>query len=79
MTVAMILPHRPLPGAACLLAFAACGDTTEERAATGALRGAATGAVVGGPLGAAAGAAIGATTNAVGGAVLDEAARDGAG
>ncbi|HLT00896.1 MAG TPA: hypothetical protein VK001_01910 [Geminicoccaceae bacterium] len=51
-----------------LLFLAACGGTTEERAATGGLGGAAAGAVVGGPVGAVVGGAAGAT----GGAVLDE-------
>jgi uncharacterized surface protein with fasciclin (FAS1) repeats len=55
-------------GAAGLLLLAACGGTTEERAATGGLGGAAAGAVVGGPVGAVVGGAVGAT----GGAVLDE-------
>jgi uncharacterized surface protein with fasciclin (FAS1) repeats len=54
-------------GAATIL-LAACGATTEERAATGGLGGAAAGAVVGGPVGAVVGAAAGAT----GGAVMDE-------
>jgi uncharacterized surface protein with fasciclin (FAS1) repeats len=54
-------------GAATFL-LAACGGTTEERAATGGLGGAAAGAVVGGPIGAVVGAAAGAT----GGAVMDE-------
>jgi uncharacterized surface protein with fasciclin (FAS1) repeats len=54
-------------GAATIL-LAACGGTTEERAATGGLGGAAAGAVVGGPVGAVVGGAVGAT----GGAVLDE-------
>jgi uncharacterized surface protein with fasciclin (FAS1) repeats len=48
--------------------LAACGGTTEERAATGGLGGAAAGAVVGGPVGAVVGGAAG----AAGGAVLDE-------
>ncbi|HEX6113777.1 MAG TPA: hypothetical protein VFZ10_15840, partial [Geminicoccaceae bacterium] len=48
--------------------LAACGQTTEERAATGGLGGAAAGAVVGGPIGAVVGGAAGATS----GAVLDE-------
>jgi uncharacterized surface protein with fasciclin (FAS1) repeats len=48
--------------------LAACGGTTEERAATGGLGGAAAGAVVGGPVGAIVGGAAGAT----GGAVMDE-------
>jgi len=54
-------------GAATFL-LAACGGTTEERAATGGLGGAAAGAVVGGPVGAIVGGAAGAT----GGAVMDE-------
>jgi uncharacterized surface protein with fasciclin (FAS1) repeats len=54
-------------GAATFL-LAACGGTTEERAATGGLGGAAAGAVVGGPVGAVVGGAAG----AAGGAVLDE-------
>ena len=54
-------------GAATLL-LAACGGTTEERAATGGLGGAAAGAVVGGPVGAVVGGAAG----AAGGAVMDE-------
>ncbi len=53
---------------AALLALAACGSSTEERAATGALGGAAAGAVVGGPPGAVVGGAAG----AAGGTVLDE-------
>jgi uncharacterized surface protein with fasciclin (FAS1) repeats len=54
-------------GAATIF-LAACGGTTEERAATGGLGGAAAGALVGGPVGALVGAAAGAS----GGAVLDE-------
>jgi uncharacterized surface protein with fasciclin (FAS1) repeats len=54
-------------GAATIF-LAACGGTTEERAATGGLGGAAAGAVVGGPVGAIVGGAAGAT----GGAVMDE-------
>ena len=54
-------------GAATFL-LAACGGTTQERAATGGLGGAAAGAVVGGPVGAVIGGAAGAT----GGAVMDE-------
>jgi len=54
-------------GAATIL-LAACGGTTEERAATGGLGGAAAGALVGGPVGAVVGAAAGAS----GGAVMDE-------
>jgi hypothetical protein len=41
------------------LALAACGQTHEERAGTGALGGAAAGAVVGGPVGALVGAGVG--------------------
>jgi uncharacterized surface protein with fasciclin (FAS1) repeats len=48
--------------------LAACGGTTEERAATGGLGGAAAGAVVGGPVGAVVGGAAG----AAGGTVMDE-------
>jgi uncharacterized surface protein with fasciclin (FAS1) repeats len=54
-------------GAATIF-LAACGGTTEERAATGGLGGAAAGALVGGPVGALVGAAAGAS----GGAVMDE-------
>ena len=54
-------------GAATLL-LAACGGTTEERAATGGLGGAAAGAVVGGPVGAVVGGAVGAT----GGTMLEK-------
>ena len=54
--------------ALALLALAACGDTMEQRAATGGLGGVAAGAVVGGPVGALAGGAVGAT----GGALLNE-------
>jgi hypothetical protein len=43
-----------------LMFLAACGSTTEERAATGGLGGAAAGAVVGGPVGAVVGGAAGA-------------------
>jgi uncharacterized surface protein with fasciclin (FAS1) repeats len=54
-------------GAATIF-LAACGGTTEERAATGGLGGAVAGAVVGGPVGAIVGGAAG----AAGGAVMDE-------
>ncbi len=48
---------------AALLGLAACGDTTEQRAATGAIGGAVAGTAVGAPLvGGAAGAAVGAAT-----------------
>jgi hypothetical protein len=50
------------------LALSACGDTMEQRAATGGLGGVAAGAVVGGPVGALVGGAAGAT----GGALLNE-------
>ena len=63
------LTHRRLGrrdiGAAVL---SACGDTVEERAASGGLGGAAAGAVVGGPVGAVVGGAAGAT----GGTVLEK-------
>ncbi len=70
----MIHSRLSLAGAAglALLVLAGCGDTTEERAATGALRGAVTGAVLGGPVGAAVGAATGAATDAAVGKALDE-------
>jgi len=53
------------------LAFlaAACGETTQQRATTGAASGAAVGAVAGGPVG----AVVGAGAGAVGGAYRDEA------
>lgn len=45
------------------LALAACGNTVEQRAATGALGGAAVGTVLGGPIvGTAAGATVGAAS-----------------
>ena len=44
-----------LAAAATILTLAACGHTTEQRAASGAVAG----AVVGGPVGAAAGGAVG--------------------
>ncbi len=47
---------------AALLALAACGDTTEQRAASGGLVGGAAGLAVGAPI---AGAAVGAGTGAV--------------
>ena len=76
----MIQSRFPRVGTASLALFtlAACGDTTEERAATGALRGAVTGAVVGGPAGAAVGAAVGAATSTAVGEALDaDAEREG--
>ncbi|MCE3250774.1 MAG: hypothetical protein K0R41_4599 [Geminicoccaceae bacterium] len=59
---------RGLGAPVALLVLTACGQSMEERAATGGLGGAAAGAVVGGPVGAVVGGAAGAT----GGAVLDE-------
>ena len=63
-----------MPAAVVLatLGLAACGSTTEERAATGGLGGAAAGAVVGGPVGAVVGAGVG----AAGGVVVDEQAKE---
>ncbi|HEX6142711.1 MAG TPA: hypothetical protein VFZ01_08340 [Geminicoccaceae bacterium] len=52
------------------LVLAGCGDTTEQRAASGGLGGAAAGAVVGGPVGAVVGGAVGAT----GGTAMDKGA-----
>lgn len=53
------------PAIALALGLAACGTTTTERAATGALGGAAIGAAVGGDVeGAVAGAAIGGVAGA---------------
>lgn len=59
-----------LIGAAALvlLFVSACGETTEQRAATGGLGGAGAGAVLGGP----AGAVVGGAAGAAGGAVMDE-------
>jgi hypothetical protein len=54
--------------ALALLWGAGCGETTEERAASGGVGGAAAGAVVGGPVGAVIGGAAGAT----GGTVLEK-------
>lgn len=50
-----------VPAFAALLALTACGDTVEERAATGGLGGAVVGTAVGGPL---VGAGVGAVTGA---------------
>jgi peptidoglycan hydrolase-like protein with peptidoglycan-binding domain len=47
-----------------LALLAGCGETTEQRATTGAVGGGAAGAVVGGPVGAVAGAGIGALAGA---------------
>ena len=52
-----------LPALFATLALAACGHTTEQRAATGAVGG----AVVAGPVGAAIGAAAGAAVSKVNG------------
>jgi uncharacterized surface protein with fasciclin (FAS1) repeats len=60
-------PSHIVLGAATIL-LAACGDTTEQRAASGGLGGVAAGALVGGPVGAVVGGAVGAT----GGTVLDK-------
>lgn len=57
---------------AALALLAACGENTEQRAATGALSGAAAGAVVGGPIGAVVGGAAG----AAGGSALKEGVDD---
>lgn len=56
----------------CALFLPACGDTTEQRAASGGLSGAATGLIIGGPVGAVAGAAIG----GLGGTALKEGVDD---
>ena len=53
-----------------LLLLGGCGDTTEQRAASGGLGGAAAGAVVGGPVGAVVGGAAG----AAGGTAMEEGA-----
>ena len=58
----------PALATAALLFLSGCGETTEQRAATGGLGAAAAGAVVGGP----AGAVIGGAAGATGGAVMDE-------
>lgn len=56
----------------CLPLLAACGTTTEDRAATGGLIGAGTGAVIGSTVGhPVTGAAIGAGVGAAAGAVSD--------
>jgi len=51
---------RVLPVAGLCLLAAACGNTTEEKAASGGLGGVAAGAVVGGPVGAVVGGVAGA-------------------
>ncbi len=53
---------RTIAVLAGLLVLAACGETTEQRAATGALGGAAVGTAIGGPV---AGAAVGGTVGAL--------------
>jgi hypothetical protein len=53
-----------VPRALAVLFLAACGETTEQRAATGGLGGAAAGMVIGGPVGAVIGGAAGATGGA---------------
>jgi hypothetical protein len=66
--------ERSLVGAAAgvLLLLGACGETTEQRAATGGLGGAAAGAVVGGPVGAVVGGAVGAGAGTVADEGVDE-------
>lgn len=54
-----ITPTRVIVSFVALFALASCGDTTNERAATGALGGAA----VAGPAGAVVGGTVGAFTN----------------
>ena len=61
-----------IPVAAAGLCLAACGTTTTERVATGAIGG----AVVGGVLDGGTGAVVGGVAGAVGGAVVDSAAKD---
>ena len=63
---------------AVLALLAACGQSVEERSATGALGGAAAGAVVGGPVGAVVGGAAGAGAGAVLDEGVDQKARDAA-
>ena len=58
---------------AAALGLAACGSTTSERVATGALGGAAVGAVLGGSTGQVVG---GAAVGAVGGLAVDAAQKD---
>jgi hypothetical protein len=60
----MAMKRARIGGLVALLALlfaAGCGETTEERAASGGLGGAAAGAVIGGPIGALVGGAAGAT------------------
>ncbi len=55
---------KPVLLATICLLVASCGDTIEQRAATGALGGAAVGTVLGGPIvGTAAGATVGAASS----------------
>lgn len=61
----------PAFGLAAVLA--ACGQTTEQKAATGGLGGMAAGAAVGGPVGAAVGAGVGAAGGAYGEQAVEEA------
>lgn len=63
--------------AGLVLALAACGTGTEEKAASGGLGGAAAGAVVGGPIGAVVGAAAGAGAGTAVQKVEEERAGDG--
>lgn len=62
--------------AGLVLALAACGTGTEEKAASGGLGGAAAGAVVGGPIGAVVGAAAGAGAGTAVQKVEEESAED---
>ncbi|HYD32030.1 MAG TPA: hypothetical protein VEB64_14410 [Azospirillaceae bacterium] len=55
------------------LMLAGCGETMEQKSATGGLGGAAAGAVVGGPVG----AVVGGTAGATGGAAVDDAEKGG--
>ena len=66
-TIARVLPVAALVAAS--IGLTACGHTTTERVATGALGGAAAGAVIGGGNG----ALIGGAAGAVGGAAVDAA------
>lgn len=66
------LPLILCAGATALM-LSACGTTTSERVATGALGGAAVGAVLGGSTGEVVG---GAAVGAVGGLAVDQAEKD---
>ncbi|HET6468052.1 MAG TPA: YMGG-like glycine zipper-containing protein [Geminicoccaceae bacterium] len=59
-----------------LLLLGACGESVQQRAATGGLGGAAAGAMVGGPVGAVVGGGAGAATGAVLDEGVDETVRD---